>query len=120
MQYKKEINAFFNLIKGKGEFSLDKDDYQAVRDIFSTIKETVKKQEIKESAPILFDILGKMSKISFIFFLIGVLSFVVIFYIDLSLSALEYIMIFYLTLACIVLSIVFALVNFVLKIILPK
>lgn len=120
MEYSKKINAFFGFIKGEGSFKLDKDDYQAMGDVFSTLGKMAKKPEIKESAPILFDILNKMSKISFIFFLIGVLSFVVILYIGLSLSALEYMMIFYSTLACIAFSIVFALARFILKIILPK
>lgn len=120
MEYSKKINAFFNLIKGEGSFKLDKDDYQAVRDIFSTIGEIAKKPEIKESAPMLWSILDGVSKIFLTFFLIGVVSLVVIFYRDTSLSALDYGVIIYSTLACAVLAIVFAVVRFILIITLPK
>ena len=120
MEYSKKFNAFFGFIKGEGSFKLDKDDYQAMGDIFSTLGKIAKKPEIKESAPMLWSILGGVSKIFLTFFIIGVVSLVVIFYKDAPLSALDYGVIIYTTLACAVLAIVFAIVRFILMITLPK
>lgn len=114
MEYTKRINAFFNLIKGEGSFKLDKDDYQAAKDLFTTLGKIVKEKEVRKSIPFVASIFSGASKLSIILFVIGVLLLIATYFMELSLSGMDYMMIIVATIACAVMSIIFALLSFLL------